>query len=167
MINIALSSGDHQGDLVPTANSPKGIGGVPCVSLQPGHSLYSPGGTFRLTFQTPEGAMIQCVNDATLQWQSGKPINPAQMQWVTLWTGGGTSDQVITEIDMQADGNFVAYSGTTPIFNSQTDQNNLTNGAFLRLQDDGNLVIFLGNRAIWSTGTNARSGGTLPQKAAA
>jgi hypothetical protein len=50
MSNIALSSGDHQGDMVPTAASPNGAGGVPSVHLKAGGSLYSPSGGFRLTF---------------------------------------------------------------------------------------------------------------------
>ena len=165
MINIALSNGDHQGDLVPTASSPRGVGGKPSVTITAGHSLYSPGGAFRLTFLPSAGAVIQCVDDSTLQWKSGQPLNPAQIQWVTIWTGGGTTNQDITEMDMQLDGNFVVYSGTTPIFNSITDQHNLTSGAFLRMQDDGNLVIYIGNKAIWSTGTFARGGGVLAQAA--
>jgi hypothetical protein len=167
MLNLALSSGDLQGDMVPTANSPKGLGGVPSVIIKAGHALYSPGGTFRLTFLPAAGLVIQCVDDASLpNWHGGQPINLSNVNWVTLWTGGGTVDQAILELDMQADGNFVAYAGTNAaIFNSQTDQHNLTSGAFLRLQDDGNLVIYMGGSSIWSTGTNARSGGTLVQRA--
>ena len=170
MINIALSNGDLQGDMVPVGvpspNGPPvsqtGIGGKPSVILNAGNSLYSPSGAFRLTFSIPGGAVIQAVNDDTLpgQWVSGAPVTP---DWVTLWTAGNTAGQAITEIDMQADGNFVVYAGTTPIFNSQTDQNNLNSGAFIRMQDDGDLVLFLNGQPIWNTGTNARAGGILVQ----
>jgi hypothetical protein len=176
MINIALGSGDHQGDLVPKPNSHPDVGGVPAITIatdpsakapQKGFSLFSPGGTFRLTFLTSGGAVIQCVDDSTLQWQSGRPLKPSQINWVTIWTADNTANQDITEIDMQADGNFVVYSGTTPLYNSQTDQHNTSNGFFLRMQDDGNLVIYDGNTAKWSTGTYARGGGVLAQRAAA
>jgi hypothetical protein len=33
------------------------------------------------------------------------------------------------------------------------------------MQDDGNLVIYMNGQAIWSTGTDARGGGTLAQRA--
>jgi hypothetical protein len=79
------------------------------------------------------------------------------MNWLTIWTGDGTASQAITEMDMQADGNFVVYAGDLPLFSSRTDQNNLTSGAYLRMQDDGNLVIYLGGNYIWSTGTQARA----------
>jgi hypothetical protein len=173
MINIALSAGDFQGDMVPVAADPKSLGGVQSKIIGKGHALYSPGGAFRLTFLPPSapgggGAVIQCVDDTTLQWKSGTPLNPADINWVTLWTGGNTPGKAIQQIAMQLDGNFVVYVGAGAdgaVFNSETDQNNLTSGAFIRLQDDGNLIIFVGGKAIWSTGTNARSGGILVQSA--
>jgi hypothetical protein len=163
MLNIALSNGDLQGDMVPTPASPIAEGGgKPSVTLKLGNSLYSPSGAFRLTSSIPGGVVVQCVNDTTLpgQWVNGAPINP---DWVTIWTAGETAGQAISEIDMQADGNFVVYVGHTPVYNSQTDQNNYTNGAFIRMQDDGDLVLFLNGQPIWNTGTNARAGGVLVQ----
>ena len=167
MINLALSSLDIQGDMVPTQNSQRNLNGVPAVTIQTGGSLYSPAGAFRLTFLPSAGLVIQCVDDSSLpNWQSGAPISPAQINWVTIWTGGGTTGQAVVEFSMQADGNFVVYAGAnSAVFSSNTDQRNLTNGAFLRMQDDGNLVIYMNGKAIWSTGTDARGGGTLAQKA--
>lgn len=159
MINIALSKGDIQGDMVPHANTHhKSPGQIPSVGLKPGNSLYSPGGAFRLTLQTDGNAVLQRIDDSTLQWNSGQPLDPTQIRWIPVWSTG-TNNRAVTELDMQADGNFVVYAGTTPVFSSQTDQNNLSNGAFLRMQDDGNLVIYIGNTAIWNTGTYARAGG--------
>jgi hypothetical protein len=175
MINIALAAGDFQGDMVPVSSDPVDLGGEPAKIIKAGHALYSPGGAFRLTFLSRDapgggGAVIQAVDDTTLQWKSGAPINPASINWVTIWTGGNTAGQEIKEVAMQVDGNFVVYTapGTGPMsapFNSETEQPIDNSGAFLRLQDDGNLVIFLGSKAIWSTGTNARTGGILAQSA--
>jgi hypothetical protein len=168
MINLQIRPDDFQGDMVPTASSPFDKGGVRAATIVAPAALYSPGGAFRLTFLPSQGVQIQCINDATLNWKNKQLLDPRDLthvQWIPIWTGGGTTNQAISEIDMQLDGNFVVYVGTTPIFNSQTDQNNLTSGAFLRLQDDGNLVIIM-DKPIWDTGTNARSGGTLVQKAA-
>ena len=170
MIDIQIRSDDHQGDMVPKPQSPMGGGNVPSERIVAPAALYSPGGAFRLTYLPILGAVIQCIDDATLLWATNQlldPRDPSQVQWITLWTAGGTGDQALSEIDMQLDGNFVVYAGNSPCYNSQTDQNNLTSGAFLRLQDDGNLIIFLNGNAIWDTGTNARAGGNLVQNAKA
>src|SRR5271156_1227650 len=89
MINIQIRSDDHQGDMVPTPNSPLGGGNVPSERIVAPAALYSPGGTFRLTYLPILGAVIQCINDGTLVWSNNQlldPRNPTQVQWVTIWT---------------------------------------------------------------------------------
>lgn len=55
--------------------------------------------------------------------------------------------------DFQTDGNFVVYTKGTPrraVWSSGTGGHP---GARLRVQDDGNVVIYDGSQAIWNTGT--------------
>jgi hypothetical protein len=58
---------------------------------------------------------------------------------------------------MQLDGNLVVYAGSDPgapaVFSSRT---NGQEHAFLRVQDDGNLVIYnTGGQAVFATNTSA------------
>ncbi len=159
MLNIELSQGDFQADMAPTPSSPHiSPGGQPAVMLGIGNSLYSPSGAFRFALQTDGNAVVQCVNDATLprKWTQGQPLNPAtEVQWNQPLASTQTHDVGVFEVDMQADGNLVAYAGAGPAFQSNTSGNP---GAFLRMQDDGNLVIYnTSGIAIWNTGTNARA----------
>jgi hypothetical protein len=57
---------------------------------------------------------------------------------------------------MQEDGNFVVYDeAMKPCFSTGTAGHP---GAFLRLQNDGNLVVYAPDRtALWSSQTHARS----------
>ena len=59
---------------------------------------------------------------------------------------------------MQPDGNFVVYDNRTgtdkAIFNTGTQGNN---GAFLALQQDGNLVVYQGKKPVFNTGTSSSS----------
>lgn len=157
MLNIERLQGDFQGDLVPAPNSPHiSPGGQPSVMLGIGHSLYSPGGGFRLALQTDGNVVLQCITDATLprKWAAGQPLAQNDLHWNQPIWATGTNEQGVFELDMQADGNLVAYSGAGPRFASQTDGHP---GAFLRMQDDGNLVILTSSgQPIWSTKTNAR-----------
>lgn len=86
--------------------------------------------------------------------------------WASNTTGG---EKRVRKLLMQGDGNFVlywmdanigAYSPTSmdgfhPRWSTNTHGNP---GAFLALQDDGNLVIYTANntRALWASGTHER-----------
>ncbi len=54
---------------------------------------------------------------------------------------------------MQTDGNFVLYNfDGKPLWSSKT---NGQNNSFLIMQDDGNLVIYKPDTAVWATMTHA------------
>lgn len=79
-----------------------------------------------------------------------------------LWRSGGIASGSCI---MQTDGNLVVYAlsderwspiqDRNPAWSSNTHGNN---GAFLAIQNDGNVVIYNQNntRALWATGTNGR-----------
>lgn len=157
MLNIELIQGDILTDMAPTSASPHiSPGGQPSIMLGIGNSVYSPGGAFRFTLQNDGNAVLQCVVDSTLpgKWTTGQPLNAtADLQWLPV-TSTQTHDMGVFEVDMQADGNLVAYNGAGPAFQSNTAGNP---GAFLRMQDDGNLVVYSqAGVMLWNTGTNAR-----------
>src|ERR1022692_5345768 len=111
---------------------------------------------FRSTLQSDGNGVVQCIVDATLpaKWTRGQPLNATtDVQWLPI-TSINTHDKGVIEVDMQADGNLVAYNGSGFVFQSGTPT---SAGAMLRMQDDGNLVIYSqAGVAVWSTGTNAR-----------
>jgi NlpC/P60 family protein len=63
---------------------------------------------------------------------------------------------------MQSDGNLVVYdSANQPLWHSHTNGNP---GAYLAVQTDGNVVVYLGSRAAWNSGSvnsSARPGDVL------
>jgi hypothetical protein len=68
-----------------------------------------------------------------------------------LWSSG-TAGQLVSYVEMQDDGNLVAYSSQRAAFwATGTDGNP---GAFVVLQDDGNLVVYsASNTALWASNT--------------
>jgi hypothetical protein len=144
--------------MAPAAGGPVSPDDVVCIKLLKGNSLYSPGGAFRFTLQLDGNAAVQCVNDATLprQWTTGAALNATtDVQWVPI-TSFQSQDSGVTEVDMQLDGNLVGYNGAGVAFQSGTPGPS-NPGVFLRMQDDGNLVIYNPDGSMrWMTGTNAR-----------
>ena len=56
---------------------------------------------------------------------------------------------------MQWDGNLVVNTPNGPVGISDTAGNQ---GAYLRMQDDGNLVVYSAtNQALWASNTNAKA----------
>ncbi|MBL7255259.1 hypothetical protein [Paractinoplanes lichenicola] len=110
--------------------------------LNPGQSLTSPNGQFRLTMQA-DGALREFRAEIEPVWQA-----------VNLRMRAGST------LEMQGDGNLVIYGpGHVALWSSGTAGRN---GSVLRLQDDGNLVLYApGNRAVWATGTCERHNGSL------
>jgi hypothetical protein len=159
--DLQLQPGDIQGDITPTDQSPQKSPALqPSIRLGLGNSWYSPTGAFRLTLQASDGnVVLQALDDSTLPygwWQQGQQLSPAALTWVPIWATG-TNNKSVTEADMQVDGNFVVYSGPTAVFATNT---NGCQNAFLRIQDDGNAVIYfnwpnIGVLPVWASGTNA------------
>lgn len=70
--------------------------------------------------------------------------------FTVLWSTATATDEGMT-LSMQGDGDLVLYRPTlTPLWRSDTDG---YPHAFLRLQNDGNLVIWDGSIAVWSSNT--------------
>jgi D-mannose binding lectin len=127
---------------------------APPARLVPGTSLYSPARGFRLTLQGDGNAVLQYVQTSNLPhgWPN-RQLASSDVSWVPVWATG-TNNKGVTHLDMQYDGNLVAYNASNqPVWASNTNGNNQ---AFLRLQDDGNLVITnqQGN-VVWASNTSA------------
>jgi surface antigen len=94
----------------------------------------------------------------TLQFQNDGNLVLTNKSGQALWATG--SEGKAATLVMQADGNLVMYdSRRQPIWASNTSGNP---GAFISLQNDGNLVIYQKNRAkaLWSTNTNGEQART-------
>ena len=81
MLNLQLSPGDYQSDMVvpdPATNPPRGAGGGLAAILTPGHGVYSPSGAFRFYLQFDGNAVIQVVDDSILPsvWRTGALLDP-------------------------------------------------------------------------------------------
>lgn len=63
-----------------------------------------------------------------------------------VWVAPGLGDEAV----MQGDGNFVLYSHGAATFSSHSAGHP---GSFLDVQDDGNVVVYDGSDALWSTQT--------------
>jgi YD repeat-containing protein len=101
-------------------------------SLQPGQSMLSPDGRFKLTLQRDGNVVLYNAANGVL--------------WMTGTVGSGANWLVL-----QNDGNLVLYTGQTPVWATNT------NGQFsshLEIQSDGNLVLYRAdNVVLWQSGT--------------
>ncbi len=126
----------------------------PPARLIPGTGLYSPARGFRLIVQVDGNVVLQYVQASNLPegWPN-KPLATSDVTWVPIWATG-TNNKGVTHLDMQYDGNLVAYNASNePIWASNTNGNIQ---AFFRLQDDGNLFITnQQGKVIWASNTSA------------
>jgi hypothetical protein len=109
------------------------------ATLRPGESLTSPSGTWRLTMR-PDGNLVlySCGTGAT---------NCTYPLW-NLGTGGQPGNR----LTMQSDGNLVLYSPTgRAVWATMT--NGTGSATVFQVQDDSNLVVYSGGRAVWSSGS--------------
>ena len=115
----------------PPASTPTPTPNVGVVRILPGGSLSSPGGQYRLVYQSDGNLVLSDVLAGTALWATD--------------TGGTAPGQAI----VQSDGNFVIYDAAgSALWMAGTAGNP---GAYLRIQDDGNVVIYGANaRPIWS-----------------
>lgn len=121
----------------------------PGQSLLPGQSLQSDNGLYALTMQSDGNVVLRNSASAPL-WRTG--------------TGGGQF--VPADFIMQTDGNLVLYDTSGQYRWASKTQGNP--GAFLNVQDDGNVVVYragstsqTANNSLWSSGTNVRTPLTL------
>jgi hypothetical protein len=86
-----------------------------------------------------------------------------------LWSSGtngrrGANGKLLTRLVMQTDGNLCLYDDDGSLDSSWCTATQGHPGAFLQLQDDGNLVIVIGNRPVWNTATNVWTGTRVDHK---
>jgi hypothetical protein len=116
--------------------------------LQPGDNLFSATRAFRLSFQMDGNLVLYLIDDATLPDDLTKATYSTSI-WDAKVSGKGGVRCV-----MQTDGNSVIYDATNrPLWNSGTENHP---GAFLRMQDDGNIVWHIPNGdVVGTTSTDA------------
>ena len=100
------------------------------TSLQPGHSISSPNGRFKLYMQLDGNLVLYAPSGA-------------------IWSSG-TCGKAGTSASMQRDGNLVLYRNGRAVWASNTAGHT---GAYLALQNDGNLVIYQNSKALWASNT--------------
>ncbi|MBE8970408.1 lectin [Nostocales cyanobacterium LEGE 12452] len=109
---------------------------IPIVAggiIYPGESIYSPNGAVRLTYQT---------NGDLVVVDGGNFIT-------SISKTGGSEPGIVT---LQADGNLVLYNKS---YQSLWASSFYCNGSYLKVQDDGNVVIYVPNSndrgALWDS----------------
>ena len=116
---------------------------LPGESIAPGQSIFSANGYNELAMQTDGNLVMYCH-------RSGSPA----ATWATTSTWGHNVNGAFA----QPDGNFVVYnSDWTPLWATSSS----SYGAFLKVQDDGNLVVYSYGSdgtwgALWSSNTAGR-----------
>ncbi|KQY60472.1 hypothetical protein ASD11_13585 [Aeromicrobium sp. Root495] len=105
--------------------------------LTVGQRIVSRNGDYFAVMQA-DGNLVKYTRSGTAQWSSN--------------TSGSGADRV----EMQGDGNLVAYEGNSARWSSKTSGSN----ARLVMQDDGNLVVYSGSTALWDASRNGAPGGT-------
>jgi hypothetical protein len=105
---------------------------LPGQGLTPGHSWHSCNKRFKLAMQT----------DSNLVLYEGE---------TALWNTSTVGADAAFVVMQAADGNLVIYNtGEGAVWASDTSG---FEGAYLSIQNDGNLVIYSGNEAIWASNT--------------
>ena len=135
LMSITSAAPAARASSTPASSLPAG------ATLQPGESLLSPAGTYRLDMQTDGNLVLYNPN-----CPQGSPDCP-----YALWSLG-TYGQPGNYLVMQTDGNLVLYSRTGQAVWATMSQGT-GNADVLRVQDDSNLVVYSGQQAVWYTGT--------------
>lgn len=130
-----------------------------------GDSLFSPMGGFRLHLRNDGNLVLSIIDDERLpeDLQAVRSHAPETMELYSaeIWSAGtnvpGDGAGAGSYCIMEEDGDFVVYdTDNKPRFRTDTRGHA---GAFLRCQDDGNVVLYVrdpGLKAIWATNTAAR-----------
>jgi surface antigen len=101
-------------------------------SLAPGQAIVSPQGRYRLVLQD-DGNVVEVDQD-------GDPV----------WATGTSGD---TRLQLDPSGDLVVRDDTDA---AQWSAGTSTPGASLAVQDDGNIVLYVGEEAVWSRGDEER-----------
>lgn len=153
-------------DLVPMSTplpTPDPFGRAQGV-LNPGDNLFSATRAFKLAMQGDGNLVLYVIDDSTL------PLDITQGRYTkAIWASNTQGRAAGKGCVMQEDGNLVIYEDVpwaAAAWASQTPGHQGQN-AFLRVQDDGNLVIYLPDGTpLFSAGSCARPpdqlGSTLP-----
>lgn len=105
----------------------------PNTAIYQGQQITSPNGVYRLILQT-DGNLVYYKSDGAVRFATYSYGNVAVMQ---------------------GDGNFVEYSGSSPVWHTRTSGNA---GAYLTTQDDGNLVVYSSTGVpLWNIGADLKA----------
>ena len=105
------------------------------TQLNTGDLLFSATRAFQLSMQGDGNLVLYAIDDSTL------PVDIRKGQYTKVIWASMTNGKAVdgSGVQMQNDGNLVIYNNhSQPIWNSGTQNHP---GAFLRCQDDGNLVV--------------------------
>jgi RNA polymerase sigma factor (sigma-70 family) len=142
--------------------------------LERGDSLFSPLGGFRLHMRDDGNLVLSAIDDSKLPADLRSVLfhAPEVMSLYTneIWSTGTNVPRngagVGAYCVMHDDGEFAVYDEAgDPCFSSHTRGKP---GAFLRCQDDGNVVLYVRDpefRSIWATKTSARTDDTGESRA--
>lgn len=108
------------------------------VYLYPGSSIVSPSGVYTLIFQGDGNLVLYKSGQTKAVWASGSTLC-SPTPYSPLYTR------------FQPDGNLVVYSSIANTPTAQWDTNTQNHpDAVLKVQDDGNVVIYTGTVARWA-----------------
>jgi hypothetical protein len=135
-------------------------------TLSQGFGLYSPQQAFRLYLEPLTGNLVlQRAEDDSLGPQTGAPMPPTGITWTTIWSAEATGNALIIGIDGSlnlcqlevSDAGMGTGTVEGPTQTFYAGDWPATAGAYLRMQDDGNAVLYgpAGNK-LWASGTDAR-----------
>jgi len=121
---------------------------LPGRSLKPGENLTSPTGAFQLAFQPTDGNVVLYALDDTHY--------PVEVKYTRVIYSFGVQDRSASTLIMQTYGDLQVLDGETHVIWASQTPYYQDQGAFLRVQDDGNLVIYLpSGEFIWQSHTAA------------
>lgn len=184
---LAVVVGGIVGTAAPASASVVWKGSVPAgTTLNPGDSVTSPNGQFRLVLQGDGNLVEYGIGNAVL-WASGTSNKPGAIvkigknravdlllggKRVTRWSSAGTKQS--TSFVLRGDGTMALLSGATPIVSWKGYQDRVPAGytilggttlrsdasvtRTLEMRTDGNLVQSVSGKVVWSSGTAGNPG---------